>query len=49
MKVVSGYIGVVAKENIPETSDVQLDEELKDGEGRLGTYTTSSENFEAES
>ena len=49
MKVVSGYISVVAQENIPETSDVQLDEELKDGEGRLGTHTTSSENFEAES
>ena len=49
MRVVSGYISVVAQENSPEPSDVQLNEELEDGEGRLGTYTTSSEDTEAES
>tara|TARA_R100001480_G_scaffold117798_1_gene117238 strand:+ start:178 stop:549 length:372 start_codon:yes stop_codon:yes gene_type:complete len=49
MKVVSGYISVVAQENSPEPSDVQLNEELEDGEGRLGTYTTSGEDTQAES
>ena len=49
MRVVSGYISVVAQENNPELSDVQLSKELEDGEGRLGTYTTSSEDTEAES
>tara|TARA_R110002110_G_scaffold5437_2_gene28132 strand:- start:2857 stop:3231 length:375 start_codon:yes stop_codon:yes gene_type:complete len=49
MQAVSGYLGIVVQENNPDRPEQNPNKELEDGEGRSGTHTASSEDFEAES